>query len=544
MIILGINGGLRQGYQDVSACLVDNGRVIAAIEEERLNRIKFSPGRFPYLAVIEVLKIAGKQISEVDYLAFHGSTWGNEIEQKLRDFYTFQLGYCPPVLRFHHHDCHAASAYYASGFNEALIVSIDNSGDGISFQVSTGKSGRIESIQRFERPHSLGLFYQIITQYCGFVKDSDEYKLMGLSSYGDKYKYSFDWLLNFTNGSLNLNTDYINTVLPNAPSLHKDEMIFNDTFLKKVGGERRIPGSAFTADYKDIAASAQYHLEQVLLSMLNYYVQQTGLTKVCLAGGVALNCVANQQLMNSSFIEQLYIQPASSDAGISLGAAWLAAVQHGDKPQPTAHTYLGNGYTNEEIEAILIACSVKYKKLENAALTAADLIADNKVIGWFQGNMEFGPRALGNRSILANATNQQMQDMVNQKIKLRESFRPFCPSVLEEDANIYFEGKQAIAPYMTITYNVKKEMQRYIPAVTHIDGTARIQTVSKEANASYYNLLVYLKEKTGHGIVLNTSFNLSYEPIVCTPRNALASYYSSGLDALIIGNFLLAKTDS
>lgn len=541
MVVLGISGGFRQGYQDVSACLVENGRVIAAIEEERLSRIKFSAGRLPYLSAIEVLKIAGKQITDVDYLAFHGSTWGDEIEQRVTEFYRQHLGYSPPLLRFHHHDCHAASTYYASGFNEALVVSIDNSGDGISVQISTGKGGKLNTIKRFSRPDSLGLFYQAITQFCGFVKDSDEYKLMGLASYGDRSKYKFDWLIDFKDGELKLNTDYIHTVAPNAPSLHKDEMVFNDAFLQKLNGTRRIPGTSFTDYYKDVAASAQQHLEGVLLRLIEHYVNETDLHNLCLAGGVALNCVANQSLMNSHFVHKLFIQPASSDAGIALGAAWLAAAQNGDAPQATAHTYLGNSYTNEEIEAVLKACNVKYERLDNTAVKAAGLIAEGKVIGWFQGNMEFGPRALGNRSILAGATGNNMQEIVNQKIKLRESFRPFCPSVLEEDATLYFEGKQAIAPYMTVTYNVKKEMQAVIPAVTHTDGTARIQTVKRQQNPLYYELLQHVKKATGHGVVLNTSFNLSYEPIVCTPRNALATYYSSGLDALVIGNFLLEK---
>lgn len=541
MVVLGLSGGLRQGYQDTSACIVEGGKVVAAIEEERLNRIKFSPGKFPYLSVIEVLKIAGKDIKEVNYLAFHGSTWGSEIESKLSSFFIQHFGYSPPILRFHHHDCHAASAYYASGYNEALILSIDNSGDGVSLQISKGINGSLSTIKRFSRPNSIGLFYQLITQYCGFVKDSDEYKLMGLSSYGNKQKYNFDWLIDFNDGELLLNTDYINTVAPNAPSLHKDEMVFNEAFCQRLGSPRRLPHSSLSNFYKDIAASAQLHLETLLLKIIDYYVSQTGLKSLCLAGGVALNCVANQRIMNSGLVNALYVQPASSDAGISLGAAWLGSAQLGIAPIATENTYLGNSYTNNEIEAVLNGCGVAYTKIDNPATVAAELISKEKVIGWFQGRMEFGPRALGNRSILANATGQTMQDIVNRKIKLRESFRPFCPSILEEDAELYFEGMQTVAPYMTITYNVKTEMQQHIPAVTHVDGTARIQTVNRLQNELYYGLLKNLKRITGHGVVLNTSFNLSHEPIVQSPRNALASFYSCGLDALIIGNYLVRK---
>jgi carbamoyltransferase len=245
--------------------------------------------------------------------------------------------------------------------------------------------------------------------------------------------------------------------------------------------------------------------------------------------------------MNADWCEGLFVQPASSDAGISLGAAWLAGLEEGVAPVKTQTTFLGSEFSNEEIRQTLVSCNLKFEEVKDAAETAADLISQNKVIGWFQGRMEFGPRALGSRSILANAQSDKMQDIVNRKIKLRESFRPFCPSVLEEDAETYFSGKQNVAPYMTITYDVKTDMQRIIPGVTHVDGTARIQTVSEKQNPLYYSLMKKVKTKTGHGVVLNTSFNLSHEPIVCTPRNAVATFFSSGLDALVIGNFVISK---
>ncbi len=540
MYILGINGGLRQGYQDVSAVLVKDGIVIAAVEEERLSRIKSSAGRLPYLSVLEVLRIGNISIKDVDVLAFHGSTWGG-FDDKLEKYFNRNFGYCPPVKKHHHHDCHVASSFFASSFEEALLVSIDGSGDGISMQISVGKDQNISTIYRSERPNSLGIYYTMITQYCGFIKDRDEYKLMGLSSYGIANTFSFDWLIKFVKGELKLNQDYLVEILPGQPAPHRDEMMFNEKFISKLGKEARVPKSTISNFYKDVAASAQQHFEDLLLKIVAHFVKVTGINNVCLSGGSALNCVANQQLMNSNFVDELYVQPASSDAGISLGAAWLSCLDYNIKPEAPTNNYFGSDYSDSEIESVLKACHLNYKKLDNPALTAAELIASNKIIGWFQGQMEFGPRALGNRSILANPSNPEMQNIVNHSIKFREGFRPFCPSVLEEDFALYFEGKQAISPYMTITYDANEFAQQNIPGVVHVDQTARIQTVNSSDNIRYYELLKNLKQINGHGVVLNTSFNLSHEPIVCSPRDALATFHSSGLDALIIGSFLIEK---
>ncbi|MEZ5025012.1 MAG: carbamoyltransferase C-terminal domain-containing protein [Chitinophagales bacterium] len=542
MYILGINGGFRQGYQDISAVLLKDGQLLAAIEEERLNRIKHSAGKLPYLAIHELLKIAQISMHQIDVVAFHGSTWNGNFNEQLVSYFNNQFGYCPTIKRYHHHDCHAISAFCASNFEEALIFSYDGSGDGISFQVSIGKNNTLKTIYRAERPNSLGFFYSMMTQYCGFVKDSDEYKLMGLSSYGNRHAYDFSWLINVENGELKLNQDFLITITQGQPSAHRDEMLFNQQFLEKMGKPRRIPNAEMENFYQDVAASAQQHFEDCLLKLVQFYSTQTGIKNICLVGGSALNCVANQKIMNADFVEKLYVQPASSDSGISLGSAWLTAIDANQKPIAPKHTFLGNSYTDKEIEHVLQASKVSYTKLENPALKAAQLISENKVIGWFQGKMEFGPRALGNRSILANPTHADIQKIVNEKIKFRESFRPFCPSILEEDVAQYFIGKQKIAPYMTITYEATPFAQQHIPSVIHVDNSARIQTVNKDQNALFYALLQHLKSINGHGVVLNTSFNLSHEPIVCTPRDALATFYSSGLDALIIGNFLVEKS--
>jgi carbamoyltransferase len=541
MMILGINGGFRQGYQDVSAVLVKNGKVIAAIEEERLSRVKFSAGRLPYQSVLEVLKIGGVSIHDIDLVAYHGSTWEPEIDIRLQEYFQSHFGFSPPIKRYHHHVCHAAASFYSSGMDETLIFTMDNSGDGISTQIAVGTGSNIEIIKRFERPNSLGLFYSMVTQFCGFTKDSDEYKLMGLAAYGDKTKYDFSWLISFENEELKIDTSYIHTVGPKAPSLHRDEMIFNQLFADKLGLSKRLPHTPITQAYKDLAASAQLHLENLSLSIAKHYLYKTGQKNLCTAGGVALNCLMSQRLMNELPIDELFVHPAATDAGISMGAAWLASHEAGISLVIPIDAFLGNEYSDEEIKTSLDICQIKYQKISDVAETAAQLLAQNKVIGWFQGRMEFGPRALGNRSILANPATPGIQSIVNKKIKFREGFRPFGASVLEEDLSIHFDGKMSRAPYMNVNYQTKTHQLNALAGVTHADGSCRIQTVNEIQNKLYYNLLRHLKAKIGIGVCLNTSFNLKYEPIVCTPQQAIATFYASGLDNLIIGSYLVSK---
>jgi len=541
MYILGINGGVRMGYQDISAVLMKDGEVIAAIEEERLNRVKNSPNQLPERAIVEVLSIGGITIQDIDIVATHGSTWGDQYQEVLTGYFKNTFGSVPTIQRYHHHDCHSASAFYAAGYAEALVISIDGSGDGVCTQISIGNADGLKLLHRFERPNSLGLFYSLITQYCGFKKDSDEYKLMGLSSYGDASAYNFDWLLGLHDeGQYTLDTSYLVEIKPGQPQPSKQEMFFNQKLIDKLGTNRR-KGEALDERFKNIGASAQRHLEKAIINIVKHYIAQTGIRKVCLAGGVALNCVVNQKLMDLPEVEALFIQPASSDAGISLGAAMLASAAVGQKPVATDNVYWGRGYSNQEISRILDQLHAPYKRVAEPALVAAEAIHAGKVVGWVQGRDEFGPRALGNRSILADPTRADMQELVNLKIKFRESFRPFCPSVLEEDSTLYFEGAQAIAPYMTITYNVKPTAAKQLPAITHVDGTARIQTVNTRQNPLYYQLLQHLKRLNGHGVVLNTSFNRDSEPIVHSPVDAVSAFYGCGMDVLVIGDCVLRK---
>lgn len=539
--ILGINGGVRPGYQDISAVLMKDGKVVAAMEEERLTRIKHSAGQLPILSIHEVLRIAKITMNEVSVLGFHGSTWNEEIELVLQSHFKNQFGTCPPIQRYHHHLCHAASAFYPSGFMEALVITVDGSGDGISTQISVGRNGKLELLKQYPRPQSLGMFYSIFTQMCGFTRDADEYKLMGLSAFGNPSCIDLDDVLWVDENGYKFNEDYLVRILPGQSSPTRHEILYSGKLEERLNLSRRI-NKEITEQYKNIAASAQKKIEETMVALVKKYIKETGIKKVCLAGGVALNCLANKKIEALDEVDQLFVQPASTDAGVSLGAAYLASLDTGVVSfEKHSQVYWGNSFTDETIESILIKCQVVYEKLDGLVSFAAEDLAKGKVIGWFQGKMEFGPRALGNRSILANPSTRNIQQVVNEKIKFREGFRPFGASVLEEDFQTYFCSKSQEAYYMTKVYDVKSEFKDSLNGVTHIDGTCRVQTVNEGQNPLYYALLTEHKRKTGHGVLLNTSFNLNHEPIVNTPREAIASFFASGMDSLYIGNFRIKK---
>jgi carbamoyltransferase len=539
MYVLGINSGVRIGYRDASAVLLFDGQIVVAAEEERFNRIKGSPSQLPELSIYYVLSEAGITMQEVGVIATHGITWGEEYTELLRGFLLTNFGFAPRILRFHHHDCHAAGAYYASGYDKAIILSADNSGDSVSTQVALGKDGRMSLINRIARPNSLGLFYGMITQFCGFVRDSDEYKLMGLASYGNP-AVDLSPILKVSGAEFELNTEYLQSIIPGQPQPSIQQPIYSNK-LTDLLGPRRMPWQPMTPYYMNVAASAQQLLQHVLSSIVREAIETTGIRKVCLSGGVALNCAANRVLMNLPGVESLFVQPAAGDAGISQGAAYLACLEYGIQPRPIPHAFWGTAYSNADIERSLKLTGVRYRKLDDPAYSAAMLVSEKKVIAWFQGKMEFGPRALGNRSILASPSVPDIKRTVNHKIKFRESFRPFCPSVLEEDAATYFSGKQLISPYMTVNYDANDITKSNLNGIVHVDGTARIQTVSKDQNALFFNYLNHLKEFTGHGVSLNTSFNVNHQPIVRTPFEAISTFYSCGLDHLVMGNYLLSK---
>jgi carbamoyltransferase len=540
MNVLGIVGGTRQGYQDCSAVLAIDGKIISAIEEERLLRIKHAPGLLPERAIRQVLKINKLTIKDIDLVVTHGITWKPDFRLILKDFFISKFEHSPDIELVNHHDAHAASAFFGSGFEESMILTTDLSGDGISTKIATGKGTEIKFLRQYERPNSLGVYYALLTEFCGFQKDNDEYKVMGLSSYGDRSKHDFSWLLSYRDGEYSINMDYIKGYKPGEPGPSKQVPLYSENLIKKLGKPRN-PESEMSDYYADIAASGQKHLEDVIENIITKLHKDTGIRKVCLAGGVALNVVVNQRLMNLDFIDEIYIQPAANDAGVSIGAAYLGTLKLGGTPKVMENAYLGTEFSNDEIEEALKLANVNYRTTEEPAAFAAKAVADNKIVGWFQGKMEFGPRALGSRSILANPTNKDMKDIVNIKVKFREQFRPFCPSVLIEDSPLYFDGKSKTAPYMTITYDVNKQTLGKLPSITHVDNTARIQTVDSKQHPLYYDYLKELKKHTGFSVTLNTSYNVKGEPIIHTPINGIATFFGSGMEVLVMGNYIVEK---
>jgi len=541
MLVLGINGGFRPGYQDTSAVLVKDGKAIYAVEEERFTRIKHSPGQIPEKSIQWILEQQNISTHDIDLVASHGITFGEEFESKLKKYFQYYFKQCPPIFRVHHHLSHAASAYYASGFNQSMILTVDNSGDGISTQTAIGSKGKIQVIKQWKRPQSLGLFYSMMTQFCGFRKDSDEYKLMGLSAYGDPDHYDLSRILSIKSGSYNLDESFSSNIKPGRAQPHKQEALFSNQLTKNLNLKSRAPNERITQNYKDISASSQKILEKALIEIVADLYKTTKIKNLCLAGGVALNCLANQKLAELSFIDNIYIQPASSDAGVSLGAAYLGCIELGDSPQTMDHCYLGPSFDNSSILDTLKLCHIPFVPIDEPEKIAAELIVQGKVVGWFQGAMEFGPRALGSRSILASPFQKDMKDILNSKIKYREKFRPFGPSLLIEEKSRILESPLKELPYMTITSNVKEFWRNQLISIIHEDKTTRPQTVSQKNNPRFWSCLKEIKKLSGAGVVINTSFNRNQEPIVNTPKEALASFFASGMDSLIIGNFLLQK---
>jgi carbamoyltransferase len=542
MYILGINGGFGGGYQDTCACLYANGKIIAAVEEERLNKIKFSTGIFPLKSIQEVLSIGKITLNEVSIVAFHGSTWQAKIEVDIRNFLLHHFGVCPDIKRYHHHDAHAASSYYLSGFDEALVVTMDNSGDGISSQIMIGKNGRLELLKNWQRPNSFGTFYSCITQLAGFNRDADEYKLMGLAPYGNKEAFDFNFLLdNDETGNYTLNQNYIYPVSKGQSFPNKQIPLYNQLLLDKLNIKDAFSVKQ-TDTQKDLAASAQYQLEKSVCKWLNYWINETGIKNICLAGGVAMNCVLNQQIIKHCNIDNIYIPPFSSDQGVSIGNVFLAGAEHNILPEKKSITaYSGRSNTTIEIETILKRNNIPYKIQEDVINTAAKYIVEGKIIGWFQGKAEIGARALGNRSILANPAIKGMKEKINAQIKHREVFRPFCPSVLQEDFSVYFSSRLFEIPYMNITVDCNEITQKELPEIVHINNTARVQTVSSENNAIFHQLLMEFKKLSGHGILLNTSLNVRNQPMAFDVNDALITFFTSAMDALFLENILIEK---
>jgi carbamoyltransferase len=554
--------GLSFFYHNSAAVLLKDGVLVAAAEEERFSRIKFDDA-FPRQAIKYVLDEAGIKKEDIDYIAFYEKpflhferiistfidTWPGGLGSFLqavplwlknkmwvKSLFREEFGSKPKVVFIDHHLSHAASTFFCSPFDKAAILTMDGVGEWATTTYGAGDGIDINLKKQIAFPDSLGLLYSAITYYLGFKPNSDEYKVMGLSPYG-KPAYIEEikkTIIQYPDGSYSLDQDYFGH--------HLSLDILDKRLSKLFNRPRRKPETKLTQFHKDIAKSLQTVLEESVLAIADHIFNETRLENLCLAGGVALNCVSNSHILKQSKFKNIFVQPASGDSGGALGAALYLEHTILRKPRKSnlRHVYLGPSYTDNEIKAFLDEKRFPYQALpsEKLASIVAGLIADNNVIGWFQGRMEFGPRALGNRSIVADPRNKENWQKVNLKIKFRESFRPFAPSVLNENASEYF-SIGIPSPYMLFVSDVIKDN---IPAVTHVDKTARIQTVDKEINPLYYELIKAFHTKTGCPVLINTSFNVRSEPIVCSPEDAFRCFMKTEMDYLVLGSFLLDKS--
>jgi carbamoyltransferase len=585
MNILGINAY----HANASAAIVRDGQLIAAVEEERFNRVKYAAG-FPVAAIRYCLDAAGLRLDQVDHVAIPRNPWarlGRKLFYALR-LPRFALERARVMRRFasvreelagvfemdpralgaqlhrvEHHHAHLASAFFVSPFEQAAMLSADGLGDFASTLWGHGAGNRMEIRGAIAFPHSLGMYYTAITQYLGFWKFGDEYKVMGLGAYGEPaYREEFRRILRAapTSGGaapgvgFRLGLEYFIHQRSGADMTWRDAnqtpvlgRLFSD-FLAARLGPGRAANEPLDERHRNVAATLQAVLEEVLFSMLRALQRETGQKALCLAGGVAFNCVANGRIFSETPFERVYVQPAAGDAGLAVGAAYY--VHHQILRQPRSfvmdHAYWGPGFTAEELRRALeqstitpSAFCIRELPEEPLAEQAARHLAAGKIIGWFQGRMEWGPRALGNRSILADPRRPEMKEILNRRIKHREPFRPFAPSILEEAMGEYFDGPQA-SPFMLLAYRVRPEKRDRIPAPTHVDGTARLQTVSRAANSRYWRLLSEFGTLTGVPVILNTSFNEN-EPIVCRAEEAIDCFLRTRMDVLVLGDYLIEK---
>jgi len=566
--------GLNAFHGDSSAALFTNGQLAAAIEEERLNRVKHWAG-FPAQAANFCLEgtdpgdLAHIAISrdprahfwsKVQRAAMRPGDWSrliSRVKNSVRvarlasDLRSSGVAHSDRVRIHHveHHRAHLASAFFASPFEEAAIVSVDGFGDFSSVMWGLGVGNEFDVRGSVQFPHSLGLFYTAFTQFLGFPKYGDEYKMMGLAAYGEpRFVPQVREVLRADDGDVRLNLDYfIHHTIGVDMTWEGGEPILGTVYSPKmteVFGPPRAPRSEVQQRHADLAASVQAVLEERYFALLNAVHRQTKLKALCLAGGVALNCAANGKIFEKTPFQDVYIQAAAHDAGTSIGAALYVWNQLLRQPRSYVmrHVYYGPEYSDTEIHRELGSAGVVYQHLTEEQLVthAAEQIALGKIVGWFQGRMEFGPRALGNRSILCDPRRKEMKEILNQRIKYREPFRPFCPSVLAEATGDYFETDYP-SPFMVQAYKIKPEQRARIPAVTHEDGTGRLQTVEHDVNPRYWKLLKRFGELSGVPLLLNTSFNEN-EPIVNTPAEALDCFLRTDMDALIIGSYLLLKS--
>ncbi|MEO1214758.1 MAG: carbamoyltransferase [Bacteroidota bacterium] len=599
MYILGISAY----YHDAAAALIRDGEIIAAAQEERFSRIKHDP-QFPSQAISYCLEEAGIGLNEVDAIVFYDKPL-LKFERLLETYYAYApkgfrqfVKSIPiwikeklflkstlrkelttigefnakniPLLFPEHHLSHAASAFYPSPFEDAAILSVDGVGEWATTSIMHGKGQNIELKKQISFPHSLGLLYSSFTYFLGFKVNSGEYKLMGLAPYGNPHseqKERFKQIIrghlitSFPDGSFQLNISYFSYP-------YGLRMIQDKDWVKLFGISKREPEAEILQEHCNLALAIQEITEDIMIALAKEAQRLTGSNYLCIAGGVALNCVANGKLLDETDFEEIYVQPAAGDAGASLGAALAAFHIHFKQARSRLlkdsmkNAYLGPSFSLDEIRIALQEANLSYSEHTDESLFdyLSDKLTSGMVVGWFQGRMEFGPRALGNRSILADPANIEMQRIVNIKIKNRESFRPFAPVFMEGEIPEYFELKQS-SPYMSFVRKLKSEHLHAFPtdyyewsmkeklafkkselaAITHVDGSARVQSLRKSANPRFYSLLQSIKAKTGRGVLLNTSFNVRGEPIVCKPKEAIHCFQKTEMDVLVLENFIVEK---
>jgi carbamoyltransferase len=578
MNILGINAY----HGNASAAIVCEGRLVAAVEEERFNRVKYAAG-FPAQAIRYCLKEAGLELRDIDHVAVPRNPYarlGTKLFYAMRmpsfarervkvlakftgipealaqAFDTDPARIAAKFHRIEHHQAHLASAFFVSPFERAALLSADGLGDFASTMWGTGEGSHMNIDGAIAFPHSLGLFYSAVTQYLGFLKFGDEYKVMGLAAYGEAEQLEAFRDIVRTNGDgFRLGLDYFThhrsgpemswADADKTPTMGK---MFSEAMERRLGPKRN-PEEPLEQRHRNLASALQARLEEVYLGMLKKLSERTGLKAVCLAGGVAFNCVANGKIFDATGFEQVYVHPAAGDGGLAVGAAFFVWHQILGKPRSFVmdHAYWGPGYTRDQIQRAIDASSLARNGWRVEELAAdhlmqrtAAIVADGKILGWFQGRAEWGPRALGNRSIVADPRRPEMKEILNQRIKHREIFRPFAPSILAESTGEWFE-KSHPSPFMTLAYAVRPGKRDKIPAPTHVDGTGRLQTVTREANPRYWSLIKAFEQITGVPVVLNTSFN-DNEPIVCRPEEALDCFQRTQMDALVLGDFLITRS--
>ncbi len=533
MIVLGVYGGGNPGQHDPSAALIKDGDLIAVCEEERYIRIKSAWGRLPVRATGDCLQIAGTPMGEVDLVVTVGATHGGGLVERTRAYLIHYFGACPAIEVISHHQAHLASAFYASGLDEAMCLSYDGYGDKVSTALAVGTGDRVDVVETYAWENSLGVFYSAVTSYLGFQPSQDEYKVMGLAAYGSPGA-DLSHLLQATAEGYEVDPSL--AFRSGHASLSNDEPLYGPGFDRL--GPARHPSEPIERRHADVACAAQQLLEECVHALVSRLVSITGADALCLAGGVALNCTANGALARRPDLRRLWVQPASSDRGLALGCALHGSVSLGGAPRPRLTTAaLGAAYSSAEMETAAQTSGIPVRRLTDPPGATATLLERGLTVGWFQGRSEFGPRALGQRSILADPRQADMRHKVNQRIKFREEFRPFAPAVLEEHASDLF-AVDGPSPFMTSAYPVNPAWASRLQAVVHIDGTSRVQTV---ADGDLRPVIEEFHALTGVPAVLNTSFNVRGEPIVESPRDAVSSFAGSGLDALVMGDLLLEK---